>query len=567
VDCSAKPDDQYELTGSLRPLAIPSTLHASLLARLDRLASVKDVAQIGATHISTIGLTRLDKSEGEALVRGVTSRKPLDATYQFKHALVQDAAYSSLVRTRRRQLHGRIARVLEEQFPSIAADEPATLANHFTQAGVLDRAITCWSNAGQMSLSRSAMVEATSQLKKALSLLAELPEEDGHAKQELDLQTRLGVALTATQGYAASETGKAYIRARQLCEELGDTTTLVRVGYGEFLYHVMRGEVRKSHQVATEILSLAEKSNNDDARILGHRTLGVSLFELGHLQAGRNELQVAAQSLEARERQTGSVRGKETRIMISAWLSKLLALQGYLDEAVNVSQIALSEANAPTSLHALAFAMGFAASASLDRRDYEDVGRRGEALYVFARDHNFPFLKGCGLLFRSYAQLHLGHVEGETLAREGLEIFRETEAKWALPYWLGAFAELLRQYHPEGSMTLLQEAFAAVNATEERWYEADLYRLRGEFARSDSRTAEEPAEKDFTTAKRIAEQQGSKLSEIRAATSLARLWRDQGRHSEARDLLAPVYNWFTEGLSLSDLKNARALLDELGRRG
>src|SRR5262249_16961693 len=152
----------------------------------------------------------------------------------------------------------------------------------------------------------------------------------------------------------------------------------------------------------------------------------------------------------------------------------------------------------------------------------------------------------------------------EALAREGLAIFRETEAKWALPYWQGTFADLLRPYNAEDPTTLLQKAFDAVDATEERWFEAELYRLRGEFALSDSSTAEERVEKDFTTAKRIAEQQGSKLLELRAALSLGQLWRDQGRRSEASDLLAPVYNWFAEGLNLPDLKNARALLDELG---
>src|SRR5262249_29183095 len=281
--------DHYMLTRSLSPLAIPTTRHASLLARLDRLAPVREVAQIGAalgrhfsheliSAVAPIPQNQLDNALAQLVRAELVLRRgtPPDAEYTFKHALVQDAAYSTLLRARRQQLHGRIAETLERQFREIVASEPALLARHCAEAGIVEKAVGYWLKAGQQALARSAMTEAASQIEKALRLLGQLPEGPGRQRWELDLQIALGEALTAVKGYAAAETGKAYIRARTICHELGDSSTLIRVAYGEYLYHLMRGAVRQSCQVATEILSVGEKQGSDDDLILGHRLLGVS---------------------------------------------------------------------------------------------------------------------------------------------------------------------------------------------------------------------------------------------------------------------------------------------------
>ena len=206
-------------------------------------------------------------------------------------------------------------------------------------------------------------MEAIQQFKNGLNLLDVLPEGIERAKREIELQTGLGVALTANKGYAAHETGKAYTRARAtLCEEVGDTTALVRVGYGQYLYHLMAGEVRQSHQLATETLELAERIDNDDARVLGHRTLGVSLFELGQLAEAERELEAAAELFDLRKKQRQSALASETRIMISTWLSYLLVFQGYFNDAIQAREIAWTEANASSALHTRAFSLGFGAA-------------------------------------------------------------------------------------------------------------------------------------------------------------------------------------------------------------
>jgi predicted ATPase len=301
----------------LAELAIPATLHASLIARLDRLGPIaKEIGQIGAVlgrefgydliqQVAQrpaadlrLGLDRLAEA-GLLFCRGVAPQ----SSYLFKHSLVQDAAYGTLLRAKRRELHARVARVMVQQFPQLDQDEPEILAHHCTQAGLADQAVSYLEKAGRRALDRSAMVEAASQITKALVLLTELPENRELARRELNLQTALGLALTATKGYASPETGQSYARARQLCEDLGDTSTLVRVGYGQYLYHLIRAEVDQCHQVATEIVSFAEKTGSDEARMLGHRTLGVSLFEFGRLAGARSQLETAAGLLEHCQRQ------------------------------------------------------------------------------------------------------------------------------------------------------------------------------------------------------------------------------------------------------------------------
>jgi len=254
-------EDAYVLAGPLPPLAIPSSLRASLMARLDRLAPVKEVAQIGAAlgREFSYELLAAVACRTEEALRGALDQLvdaslvfrrgvPPHASFVFKHALVQDAAYSTLLRGQRQELHARIARSIEQQFPELIEGEPEILAHHYTQAGLANQAISYLTRAGRRALDRSAMVEAASQLTKALVLISELPQNLERERRELHLQTELGRALMITKGYAAPETGEAYARARRLCEDLGDTATLVRVGYGQYLYHLIRAETAQCHR-------------------------------------------------------------------------------------------------------------------------------------------------------------------------------------------------------------------------------------------------------------------------------------------------------------------------------
>jgi predicted ATPase/class 3 adenylate cyclase len=568
--------DRYELIGPLPPLSIPSTLHASLIARLDRLASVKQVAQIAATigrdfSYGLIGaVANLPELELQAALARLVGAELIfqrgvlpEASYHFKHAMVQDAAYESILRSHRQQLHTSIAQVIEERFPDTGTIDPGLLAHHWMQAGELERAVFYLAKAGQMSLSRSAMVEATQQFKKGLNALTGIPESVERAKRELELQTGLGIALTANKGYAAGETGQVYTRARQLCKEIGDTQALLRISYGQFLFYLMAGEVRQSHRLANEILDLAERVNSDDARILGRRTLGVSLSQLGQLADARRELEAAAELLGARKRERPGTAASETSIMISTWLSHVQLLQGYFDDAIRNHNIALREANSSSALNTRAFVMGFGASLSYWVEDYQDVIGRAQAQLTLTTEHDLQMHRSISLMFLGFGRIHHDNVDASSVIREGLESYQRSGAKWSLAFWLASLAGSLPETNEE-RVAILDAAFEAVESSQERYNEAELNRLKGDFSVSGQSGNPRLAEDHYLTAKRIAREQGSMLHDIRASTSLAMLWRDQGRVVEAREMLSPVFNWFTQGLNLPVLKRAKTVLGQLG---
>jgi class 3 adenylate cyclase len=295
-------DGKFILSGPLPAFAIPSTLQDSLMARLDRLAPVKEVAQVGAvigrefSHelLAAVwpdpelenSLTRLLRSE-LIFRRGV----PPQATYVFKHALVQDAAYATLLRSNKRRLHARVAEVLQSRFSGKVEAEPEVLAHHYTKAGLTDKAITYWLLAGQRATERSANVEAISHLSKGLELLAAQPDTPERAEQELMLQISLAIPLTAARGYAAPETASAYTRARELCTMLGDTRQLFPAMYGEWVFHMVKAHQDEAKRVAEEFLRVAEQHGARDGIVVAHRTLGLSLLNLGQLAAGREQME------------------------------------------------------------------------------------------------------------------------------------------------------------------------------------------------------------------------------------------------------------------------------------
>ena len=404
--------------------AIPATLQASLIARLDRLGTAaKEVAQVSAVLGRTFGYELIDRVDDRAdldvalgqltdagllFCRGV----PPHSSYLFKHALVQDAAYGTLLRGRRQELHARVAAVLEADFADLALDRPEVLAHHHTQARSIDRAVFYLTKAGLKALEGSAMSEAASQLAKALDLMVDLPAGGERSAQELALLTALGRALTASKGYAAPETGQAYARARRLCEDLGDVTTLVRVGYGQYLYHLIRAEIGECHRVAEEILAFAEKTRSDEARILGCRTLGVSLFESGQLEAARVQLEVASGLLKE-QRQRGAANRGDAGVTVPAWLAFVAAFQGYADQAARIRDLSVREANSTTSLHSRVFGLAFAAGTCCVLRQYDDLLARADAICALATELNFPFMLAWGMAFRGIAELHAGAGGGQ----------------------------------------------------------------------------------------------------------------------------------------------------------
>jgi predicted ATPase len=569
--------DHYSLTRSLSVLAIPTTLHASLLARLDRLAPVREVAQIGAalgrrfsheliSAVAPMPQKQLDDALAQLVTAELVFRRgtPPDAEYTFKHSLVQDAAYSTLLRGRRQQLHARIAETLENQYPEIVATEPALLAQHCAEAGLNEKAVGYRLTAGQQALARSAMTEAVAQLTKGLELLANLPEGTARLQHELDLRIALGPALIATQGWAASATEETYARAGALCEQLDQRQQLGAVLFGQFAQQTQRGEFQLALERAAAVLRHGEARDDVFLILLGHHLVGYTHIVLGEFTLARADLEQSLALFDLGYRRTLlALTGTEEHVIIPLHLSRPLALLGYLDQARQRRKAALVEARRLAHAFTLAFALWCDLVSEAGERAADARLVLAEELMALSADHGFAFLEAVGAIYRGWCLSMMGR-EPEGIAQmiKGLAAYRSTGTIQYVPHFLALLAEAYGKARQtvEGLKKLV-EAARIIELTQEREFEAELYRIRGELML----TVGEPAAADisFRKALDVARRQRARLWELRASTSLARLWRDQGKPTEARDLLAPIYGWFTEGFDTPDLKEAKVLLEEL----
>ncbi|MCK1341664.1 AAA family ATPase [Bradyrhizobium sp. 38] len=569
--------DHYSLAGPVVPLAIPTTLQASLLARLDRLAPTREVVQIAATLgrqfsyelISAVADMQQLRLEGalEQLIRAeLVFRRgtPPDATYIFKHALVQDAAYSTLLRPRRQQLHGRIATTLERQFPEIVAAQPELMAQHCALGGLVEKAIEFWDKAGRLAVERSTMAEAAAHFGKALTLLARLPKSPQRRSSELSLQLALAGAVTAAKGWASPQAGEAYARARELCREDPEGAQLARALAGAHSFLHNRAEIRAAHQLAEEAAVLSEHRNDSDIELITHRCLGVSLMFRGEYNRALHHLRQSLGFYNEADHRPPKLTPHDVRVTCESFVAWTVLLLGKPDQALAESQRALAWARELLQPYTLAFALHVNCVFHQLRGDATILEERADELVPLATEHGFPHFMGTGTCFRGWAILATGGSIEEAISRmrRGLATKRATGAEIKVPYYLGLLAEAHRRANrPADGIKLLDEALELVERTDERWYEAELHRLMAEMliTKSDRRDAE----RWLYGALRTAQKQDARLWELRAGTSLARLWRDQGKRTDAHDLLAPIYRCFTEGLDTADLKEAAALLAEL----
>jgi class 3 adenylate cyclase/predicted ATPase len=571
--------DRYELARPLPPLAIPSTLHDSLLARLDRLASVKEVAQIGAaigrefSHALLAAVadrpeaelhTALDQLVSSELVfrRGL----PPEATYSFKHALVQDAAHQSLLKSKRQQLHAQIAQVLEEQFPEMAESQPEILAHHSTAAGLIEKAADYWYKAGRQAMARSAMVEASTQLTHGLDLLADLPLGPDRNHKELDLQIALGAALIATKGWAAPEVEKIYTRARKLCTEEDQVPQLLAALAGLFQHHQHFSNAHLALQIAAELLSLAERQQDITAQVVAHRFLAGALLWHGQLLAAYTHSERALSLYDPAHRSSPVwLAASDTRVASLLFMALILLLQGYPDAALTRNQAALATAYQLGHPFTTSQALYLTCWLHQIRREPRAVHERSTSLMALTTEHHLLGWLTTGAMLHGWAMADGRSAEAAIAKmRQDLAARAATGVQLNTPSFLGLLAELyLKIANANEGLKLLDEAMARVDRLDERWFEAELHRLKGEalLAGSPERAAE--AEACYHQALAVARDQGARLWELRAATSFARLRTDQGKRAEAYDLLAPIYGWFTEGFDTADLKEAKALLDEL----
>jgi class 3 adenylate cyclase/predicted ATPase len=556
-------------------LAVPATLHASLMARLDRLGSAKEVAQTGAaigrefSHALLASAARQPESElRTALERLVSSGLlfrqgvPPSATYLFKHALVQDTAYGTLLREPRRALHARIAEVLENQFPDIIESQPELLARHCTEAGMIEKGAKFWGKAGQRSLERSALVEAAQQLARALDQIAALPSTPALRREEIKLQVALITPLIHVKGYAAPETKAAIERAGLLIEQAQtrgeppeDPLLLFSVLNGLWLANYTGGKGGAVQALAGQFLALAEKQGETFPLMLGHRIVGTSLLYIGDLAQARIHLDRAVALYDPVAHRPLATRfGQDVRMSILLRRSLTQWSLGYPDAALAIGHA--------TTLFFALFGRWWTHTFC---GNYFEATALADELVAFADEKGAVFWKAVGTLEKGWLcaltgkasiaiQIMPATISAQRLAGQALHV----------PLSLSMLANAYAQFgRLDDALRCIAEAIALMKTTEERWCEPQVYHSAGEIARMSSEPDVTKAEAYFDRALAVAREQQAKSWELRAAMSMARLWRDQGKHQLARELLAPVYGWFTEGFDTLDLRQAKALLDAL----
>jgi len=559
-------------------VGIPTTLHDSLMARLDRLASVRLVAQIGAAigrqfpYALLRAVSNLPEDElRAALARLVASELVFQggtlagAVYTFKHALVQDAAHGSLLRSTRQQLHAQIAEALEAHSPELMDSQPELFAQHYAEARFVEKSVSYWGKAGHRSAARSAMAEAAAQFQKGLEQLALLPDDFARQRQELEFRSSLGTVLQSVKGYAADETGRNLARARELWEQLGSPSEFLQVSYAQSIYHAVRGELKLAHRLDEDLLRLSRQRNEPVALFLAHQSRGRNLMFAGRLVAARSHLEESialcdSDSDQSVVRQAGLL----PQVASQGFLAIVLFCLGHPVQALARSTAAIADARRLAHLPSLAMSLTNAARLLSFTGNGADLDEWAGELATMADEQGFRLWRAAGIIFRGWVRVNTGDVaEGISLLHRGLAAYRATGAQAWVPYQIGLLArayEIVGQI--EEAVDLLDDSLEIVERTGETWLTAELYRHKGQLLLRQDNT--DAAEELYSTALNFAQQQEAKLWELRAAGSLARLYRDQGRHTQARDLLGSVYGWFTEGFDTPDLEEAKALLDELG---
>jgi predicted ATPase len=567
---------------------IPATLHDSLMARLDRLGPAKDVAQIASvigrefSYELLDAVSELPEDDLQAALAKLADAEliyangiPPEATYTFKHALIQDAAYDALLKSKRRQVHDRVARVLEKQFADAAQTQPELLAHHYTEAGLAAPAISYWHKAGQRAALGSANHEAIAHLNRGLELIERLPDAPERYGIELALLTTLGPVLIATKGYAASEVCTVYDRAQELCQRAENSSQLPIVVFGLFAFYVVRADHEKALALGKHLLSLAESAQDRALLLQAHNALGLVLFFQGDFTSASDHLErcFALYDLEQHRSLASSYAGQDPGVTSSIFLAWACQATGYSDQALKRSWDAVSLAQQISHPYSVAYARGIAAAVHQFRKEEKFTQDLAAASLSVATENGFPFWSAFQTILLGWILVKQGRVdEGIAQMSQGMVAYSSTGAALLGPYLTGLRAEALAECGSrEQALILLDQALETVEKTGERFYEAELYRQKGELqfrSYSEGSEADTTAhasrsyeiERCFLKAISVARCQKAKWFELRAATSLARLWHRQGREEEAHTMLAKSYSWFTEGFDTADLRDAKLLL-------
>ena len=481
------------------PSAIPATLQDSLMARLDQLSSIaRDVVQIGAVlgrAFSYALIRAVWPSDEQRLARGLAQLMEAELIFQkgmlpqtrwvFKHALLQDTAYQSVLKSKRQQIHHQVADVLVKQFSDIRHHQPELVAHHYTEAGLLDQAIGFWQYAGEQAVQRSAHREGIGHFLKGLALLSELPETPDRTHRELIIQTRLGPSLMATKGYAAPEVERAYARAQELCQQLGETPHSFQVLRGLWVVHEMRAELKTARKLGEQLLALAQHLDDPDLLIEVHRALGNTLLWIGEFAHAREHLQKAIALHDPEQHQALAFQyGTDPRTVCLLYETLALWVLGYPEQALQKSREALARAEEGAHQHSLSLAAALNWTGLLHqlRGEAEVTYERAVAGIALAQQCGFPDWEMIGTIFRDWAAAAQSHNEAPVeQLQKMITAWCATGAELLRPYFLGLLAEQYGKIgRSEKGLALLDEALAVVNTSAERFSEAELYRLRGE---------------------------------------------------------------------------------------
>jgi class 3 adenylate cyclase/predicted ATPase len=567
-------------------LAIPASLHASLMARLDRLGPAKEVAQIGAvigrefSHAVLAAVARMEEGTLRSALDDLTDAgllfrraAPPHATYLFKHVLVQDTAYSTLLRERRRALHARIADVLDTQFPEVAESQPELIAGHYTEAGLIEKSAAFWAKAGRRSLERSTLAEAVVQLNRALDQMASLTSTPALRQEQIELQVAALMPIMHLQGYSSPEAKMATERARLLIEHaqamgeppknpllvytilLGAWTTCTMAFNGDGLC-----------SLAAQIIETAQKQQAAFPTMLGHSLMSFSLLTTGSFAQSRAHRDRALELYEPAYREQSLLFGWDSRVSTLGIGAQALWFLGYPDAALLDVKQGLKEARDLGHAGSLFLALYYAIITHFLCGDYATVETLANDLSTLAEQQDSSMWRRAGQSsYRGWVCAVTGRAtEAIELLVPLLAASRSSGSTKDRPIGLSLLGKsYAEQGQADEAFRCVSEAKEVIERTGERWFEADVHRVAGEIALLSPQANVKQAEAQYERALAVARQQQAKSWELRAAMSMARLWRDQGKRQQARELLAPVYGWFTEGFDTLDLKEAKTLLDEL----
>jgi predicted ATPase len=495
------------------------------------------------------------------------------ANYLFKHALVQEAAYGTLLGDSRRALHARIAETLESKFAQVAESQPELLARHCTEAGLIEKAASLWGKAGQRSLERSALAEAAEQLKRALDLIAALPDTAALRRQQIKFQVALANSLMHTKGYASRDTKAAFAQARlyvERAEELGeppeDPLLLFSVLYGFWVgnYVAFNGDILRD--LTAQFLALAEKQGAKVPLMIGHRLMGTSLMATGDIAESRAHCDKALGLYDPAEHSPLSTRfGQDVSVVILSYRSWTLWLLGYPDAALADADHAIESAREMGQASTLIYALSHASFTHIFCGNYAAVNAQLDEAVTLATEKSALAWKAFGMMHQGLLLALTGQASNAAqIMTSGINAWRSTGSTLWIPWYLPNLARACAELGQfDNASRCIGEAMTTIQTTKERWCEAEVNRVAGEIALKLPQPVAAKAEANFERALTVARQQQAKSWELRAAMSMARLWRDQGKVSEARELLAPVYGWFSEGFDTRDLKEAKWLLDTL----